>query len=213
MLVLALAGVLYSWDSSAFQIFLGTLNPLIVLFSLSILGYVTLVSLRGQAGFIVYRSGNNMSRLKDISIALLLGIMIAIVDFLAVFPKDINVLLPEALFYYSSFGYVVEVLFHLLPLWAVLSVSRRLFKQNDRMIWGSILFVSLLEPVFQVAIGFSHPVPLWASAYVGVNIFLINFHQLRIFKKFDFVSMYAFRLVYYLFWHIIWGNLRLELLF
>ena len=37
--------------------------------------------------------------------------------------------------------------------------------------------------------------------------------QLLIFKKYDFNSMYAFRLVYYLFWHIGWGHLRLRLLF
>jgi len=212
-LILTLTGVLYSWDSTAFQRFLGPLNPFLVLFSLSTLGYALLLSLRRQAGFMIYRSGNTVSRLKELSIAILLAIMIAFVDLLAVFPADMNVLLPEALFYYSSFGYVVEVLFHLAPLWIILSVSRRLFKQKDWAIWGSILFVSLLEPIFQVAVGFSNPVPLWASAYVGIHIFLINFQQIRIFKKFDFVSMYAFRLVYYLFWHIIWGNLRLDILF
>lgn len=212
-LVLTLTGVLYSWDRSAFKIFLGPLNPIIVLFFLTILGYLLLLSLRKQAGFMIYSPGNNESRLKALSIAIILAIMIAVVDSVAVFPADMNVLLPEAVFYYSSFGYVVEVLFHLAPLWVILSVSRRLFKQDENAVWRSIFFVSLLEPVFQVVLGFSRPIPFWATAYVGVHILLINIQQLRILKKFDFLSMYAFRLVYYLFWHIIWGNMRLDILF
>jgi hypothetical protein len=31
--------------------------------------------------------------------------------------------------------------------------------------------------------------------------------------RYGFLSMYAFRLVYYLHWHIVWGYLRLQLLF
>jgi hypothetical protein len=48
---------------------------------------------------------------------------------------------------------------------------------------------------------------------VFLQIYVINLQQLRIFRRFDFTSMYAFRLLYYLFWHILWGNLRLVVLF
>lgn len=37
--------------------------------------------------------------------------------------------------------------------------------------------------------------------------------RLALFKRYDFVTMYTFRLVYYLLWHIVWGVIRLRLLF
>jgi hypothetical protein len=63
--------------------------------------------------------------------------------------------------------------------------------------------VALLEPVFQLQFGFAETVPLWAAVYVGLNIFVINLAQLLLFRRYDFVTMYAFRLVYYLQWHVI----------
>ena len=81
------------------------------------------------------------------------------------------------------------------------------------MIWPCILVVALLEPIFQTVLGFSQPYPTWVTIGVFANIFLINIFQLLIFKRYDFVSMYSFRLVYYAIWHIIWGVLRLKLLF
>jgi hypothetical protein len=39
------------------------------------------------------------------------------------------------------------------------------------------------------------------------------FLQLYVFRRFDFASMYAFRLVYYAYWHILWGVIRLKVLF
>ncbi|MCB9291467.1 MAG: hypothetical protein H6560_29470 [Lewinellaceae bacterium] len=44
---------------------------------------------------------------------------------------------------------------------------------------------------------------------MSLHIFLINLIQLWLFKRYDFVSMYTFRLVYYLIWHIGWGWVRL----
>ena len=75
------------------------------------------------------------------------------------------------------------------------------------------MVVAFLEPIFQTALGFSQPYPTWVTGYVFVNIFLINLFQLLIFKRYDFVSMYSFRLVYYAIWHIVWGQVRLNLLF
>jgi hypothetical protein len=48
---------------------------------------------------------------------------------------------------------------------------------------------------------------------VGVHIYVFNALQLYVFKRYDFLSMYAFRLVYYLHWHVVWGYMRLQLLF
>ena len=35
----------------------------------------------------------------------------------------------------------------------------------------------------------------------------------QLFQRYDFMAMHAFRLVYYLTWHIVWGYARLKLLF
>jgi hypothetical protein len=50
-------------------------------------------------------------------------------------------------------------------------------------------------------------------AYVGLHIFLIGLVQLLLFTRYDFITMYTFRLSYYAIWHILWGHLRLNLIF
>ena len=82
----------------------------------------------------------------------------------------------------------------------LLIILTTLFKDltYEGIIWPCILFVALLEPVFQTALGFSRPVSPWATGFVALHIFLLNLCQLAIFKRYDFVSMYAFRLMYYL---------------
>ena len=132
-----------------------------------------------------------------------------------VFPADVNRPFPDSLLFYPSIGFVVEILFHVLPLTVLLIILTTLFKDltYEGIIWPCILFVALLEPVFQTALGFSRPVSPWATGFVALHIFLLNLCQLLIFKRYDFVSMYAFRLMYYLLWHIIWGVIRLKLLF
>jgi len=84
---------------------------------------------------------------------------------------------------------------------------------DSKIIWICILIVSLLEPTFQTIMGSSNQSPLWAVAIVWLNLFLFNVSQLLIFKWYDFISMYSFRLVFYIIWHIVWGYIRLKLLF
>jgi hypothetical protein len=66
--------------------------------------------------------------------------------------------------------------------------------------------VSALEPVLV-------HMRMGASTYVGVFVFVFTLVELDIFRRYDFVAMYVFRLTYYLWWHIIWGTLRLQWLF
>jgi hypothetical protein len=54
---------------------------------------------------------------------------------------------------------------------------------------------------------------MWVAAYTWIHVFVIAFLQLYVFRRFDFVSMYSFRLFYYAYWHILWGVIRLEVLF
>ena len=54
---------------------------------------------------------------------------------------------------------------------------------------------------------------LGSSAYVAAFVFVFTLVELYIYRRYDFVSMYSFRLAFYIWWHIIWGYLRLQWLF
>jgi hypothetical protein len=82
---------------------------------------------------------------------------------------------------------------------------------TDRVVWTAILIVSTCEPTFQVL--FQGRALMWGDVYTWFHIFVISVLQLYVFWCFDFVSMYVFRLVYYIYWHILWGVVRMEVLF
>jgi len=125
-------------------------------------------------------------------------------------------LFPQSLLFYPAIAFFVEILFHVFPLTLLIAVMSSILKNLNfnAIFWISIIIISMAEPIYQTMdMASSKFFPVWAVAYVRLHIFLINFFQLLIFKKYDFISMYSFRLVYYLFWHIGWGYLRLLWLF
>jgi len=210
--VLVLTGVLYYLKPRVFRFFLNDLNPILVVSVLAVAGYLLLGALRPY-GFMVHRGRDNAEAIKFILMAVVLAMMMILVDVTVHLPEDINVGPPYSLMYYPVFGYVVEVLFHLAPASLLIFSLKNITSLNNNIIGVALLIAAFIEPVFQLGLGFSSQVPGWAAVYVGVHIFLINVMQLYLFARFDFVSMYVFRLVYYLFWHIIWGYLRLGFLF
>jgi hypothetical protein len=213
---LAFTGILHVSNNLLFQRFLGRMNPLIPFLFASVLGFILLSWLLSQEWFAIYEKENLSGLLCSSSLAALLGIIMILVDTRIVFPADTNILFPESLLFYPAIGFLAEILFHVLPLTVLLVVLNAILKNAsfETIVWICIPLVSLLEPVYQtIDMASSDQFPLWAVAYVGVHVLLINFSQLLIFKKYDFISMYSFRLVYYLFWHIGWGYARLRLLF
>ncbi len=206
----------YFVDDRIFQRFIGSLNPLAAALFLAVLGFVLLSFLLSQGWFAIYRKENLKGLLRSCGLAALFGMMIIPVDLKIVFPIDTNIPFPESLLFYPVIGFFVEILFHVLPLSVLVIALTSIFRNANRsnIVWSCILFVSLLEPVYQTMwMVSSSQYALWAVMLVGLHVFLINLFQLLIFKRYDFTSMYAFRLVYYLFWHIGWGYLRLKVLF
>jgi hypothetical protein len=137
-----------------------------------------------------------------------------LVDLVFPYPEDINVLLPQSLLFYPTMGFVVEILFHLLPLTLLLVLLTSVFKGRDfdRIFLVIIVIISLLEPLYQFDFsGTGHPI--WISAIEGLRLFLFSYVQLSILKKYDFLSMYSFRIFYYIWWHLVWGTIRLVVLF
>ena len=214
LFIAILTGILYVRNVFLFKAFFGDLNPLLAVFIVVLVGTILSVFLASRGWFVVHKAGEYKGILVSASLAALPGLVIILIDLKAVFPEDVNRPFPDSLFFYPIFGFVVEVIFHMLPLGLLLFVLTSFFKLNfEKVIWPCILVVALLEPIFQTVLGFSRPYPTWVIVCVFLNILFINLFQLSIFKRYDFVSMFSFRLMYYLIWHVVWGYVRLSLLF
>jgi len=213
IIVTLLGSFLYYIDSTPFIRFLGNLNPLIALIISIITGLLLLKYLMFKTNFAIYRRNNLKNYLILIGIAFLFGIEVIVADIWFVeYPSDINVPLPKSLLFYPTIGYVVEVFFHLLPLSIIIFILSKFRNLSmSKIIWISIISVSILEPFYQI--WFTSQNSLITTIYTGIHVFLFSLTQLLIFKHFDFISMFLFRIVFYSIWHIFWGHLRLELLF
>jgi hypothetical protein len=214
LFIALLTDILYIRNAMLFQAFFGKLHPFLAVLIVILLGTVLSVIFLSRGWFGVHKAGEYKGFLVAAGLAALPGLVIILIDLKAVFPGDVNRPFPDSLFFYPIFGFVVEVVFHMLPLALLLFILTSIFELNfEKVIWPCILVVAFLEPIFQTVLGFSRPYPTWVTVCVFVNILLINLFQLSLFKRYDFVSMYSFRLVYYGIWHIAWGVARLSLLF
>jgi hypothetical protein len=204
-----------------FAPYFGDIPPLLVVGAVAALGAVCLhfLGMRNwSAGFGPGRARRGLT--VAAAGAALFGAAAVLADVTGVFPgpADLNVPPPYAMLFYPVVGYVVEIVFKALPLAVLLAISDRLFRSSaavggapaPRAPWPVLTLVALLEPGYQL--GRADSVS-WGEAYAGVHVFAINLAQLHLLKRYGFVTMYWFRLVYYAIWHVIWGYLRLSLLF
>lgn len=215
-IVYSLTAILHFFDSQMFQRFIAVKNPLLACGIIIITGFVLLSFLLSKNWFVIYNKSNFKKGLYAALLALLFVPVSILVDIQVGFRKDLNVLFPKSLLFYPAIGFIVEILFHVLPLTLLLFLLTSIFKNlnQQKVIWAAIVIVSLLEPVYQTRLMFSSShFPLWSSVLVLLNLIAFNLTQLHLFKRYDFVTMYSFRLIYYLTWHIVWGYFRLEWLF
>ncbi len=212
--VIALTGLIRFTDNRPFERFIGELNPFLAGLLIIILGGTLLTFLLSRGWFAIYRKVSLKGLYLSFGLAAILGMIMILVDLKIVLPADTNILFPASLLFYPAIGFFVEVLFHVMPLTVLLFTLTALFRKVrfEYVLWISILIVALVEPVYQT-LWMGDQYPAWAVAYVGFHVFLINLLQLMIFKRYDFMSMYAFRFAYYLLWHIGWGYVRLKVMF
>jgi len=207
--------VLFFLKTEKFKSFFGNINPILVVSLVIIVGFVTLTFLRTKDYFQIFKIEN----LKQIPISALVAIIFCfgaiIIDVLFPYAEDINLALPKSLLFYPTMGFVVEILFHVIPLTLLLVLHTTLFKNTnqDLIILICVIIVSVLEPIFQYIFSTAVGQPIGIKLFDVLRLFLFSFVQLYIFKYNDFMSMYIFRMIYYLFWHIIWGTFRLKVLF
>ena len=206
--------ILSFWQAEAFQPYFGRIPPLVAITLVIVAGALSMRRLYVGGWFRVVnprmaRKGIALSA----AVVLVFALEVTVLDILVRFPENINVPSPQALLFYPVIGYVVEVVFHLMPLALFLTLLERRGKGSTttRMVWFCIILTALLEPTYQLA--FVERPYTWTAVYLWARLFAFNLIQLSIFRRFDFVSMYSFRLLYYAYWHIAWGYARLRLLF
>ncbi len=168
------------------------------------IGFASIRSLR-RTGFLRHAANGPFSGIvAAAALASVLVLPTILLDVYRPFAENINVPLPDALIFYPAIALVAQTAFFLVPVALVFGVSR--------LSSLAILVAALVEPVFQVAFQYSGTLT-GQDILLGVQIFAISLAQLLLFRRYGFFAMLAFRLVYYLHWHILWGQLRLTLLF
>ena len=197
-----------------FRRFFGEINAILVFVLISIAGAAALWFLQSNYKFVLFMGKGTLRGMALSAIfATLMAVAIVVADFIIRYPQDMNAPLPQALLFYPTIGFVAEIIFHLIPLALLLPILNLLGGRlgDERVIWIGILLAAAVEPTFQVV--FMGEPLTWGAAYTWIHVFIISLLQLYVFRRFDFVSMYSFRLFYYAYWHILWGVIRLKVLF
>ena len=207
--------ILTVFPTERFSLFFGDIPALLVIPMIILLGFGCMKLILSRGWFSIYERENlrQLPRFSIVAVLFLLGAIL--IDVIFPYPEDVNLLLPKSALFYPIMGYVVEILFHMTPLIILLGVLVTMFKNADRekILFVCIMIVSLIEPVFQYMFDSTIGKPLLLEIFDGTRLFLFSVVQLYILKRYDFISMYSFRLVYYLLWHILWGSIRLLILF
>ncbi|HEY6972619.1 MAG TPA: hypothetical protein VJA94_25650 [Candidatus Angelobacter sp.] len=211
--VIGLTAFAFFLNNRCFSLYFGTINPLIAITLIVLLAALSLSVLVSRGWFSICKETNHKGLWFSAVVAVPFALVVVLIDLKAPLAKDINVQFPESLLFYPAIGYVAEIIFHVLPLTALLIflTSLPIKITVNQVLWPCVVIASLLEPVYQARSLAGYP--LWIAIYVVFHVFLFNLVQLYIFERYDFVSMYCCRLTYYALWHVIWGSIRLRLLF
>ena len=185
---------------------------------IGVLPLLPMTALSGLAAFplvaFLYRRGTGGLHavpvtLRGLALLVGAGAVLAVppiaIDLFTRFPRDINVAWPEAVFFYTAIALVAEVQFHLVPL----AILTALAPKRIPSVW-LLLPVIFIEPVAQVMLGAG---PVFQMTLVFMNVGLVSAVQLWLFRRYGFAAMFGLRIAFYLFWHVVWGEIRLSLLF
>lgn len=206
----AAAVALAATGSTSFERLLGPLPPAATVAATGAIGVGALRFLESR-GF--WRAASRSRTTRGLAVATLVTLPFAAVaigvDVAFGFGQDMNVAWPRAWLFYPAIAVVAEAVFHLLPLAALLRLTRWRFADQalDRRAASLILATAAVEPAVQVALGSSLPV------FVVPHVYVFGVVQLVLLRRYGYLPMLWFRIMYYLLWHVLWGQARLELLF
>ncbi|MBN2057172.1 MAG: hypothetical protein JW782_00010 [Candidatus Saganbacteria bacterium] len=143
------------------------------------------------------------------------GMVLALLDVIFKLPADLNIAWPYSVPYYLQ-GAIFADIQHFFPIvflvWLVSSLIMK-GRWQARIYWTAAVLISLVEPLQMTRLtATAGPVGAF-TIVLAVYIFAVNFMQAVCLKRAGFLSMLSLRLGQYLVWHIIWGALRLPLIF
>jgi hypothetical protein len=180
------------------------LSPTVFLLLIGSAGFLALWHLRLSGFFQPSNDFGLTGAAIVVALASVLALPAILIDFFSPFPKSLNVVLPDGLLFYPAIGLVAQTVCFVVPAAMVFGLTRHLAV--------TIITVALVETAFQVAFGMSEALSA-RDFLVAAQLFGISVVQVVLFRRHGFLVMFGFRLVYYLHWHILWGHLRLGLLF
>lgn len=215
-LALGIAAILSGVPDMPFGNYFGPIRPfvatLIVVAVAALAHWVLMLS----GAFSVIRT----ARLRrGLAIACVAGPLFAVPTILADvafrFPADINAPFPGALLFYPLMGYVAETAFHLVPLAVLLLLARAVAGQwpGRGLVRLALVIVALVEPLAQASGTFNAATPAALDYFMLVHLTVFSLALLALYRRYGFLTAFAFRLAYYLVWHILWGVIRLSVVY
>ena len=207
----AAAGAAWTLDvvgvGAFFQPYLGELDPTLALVVAGLVGALSLRALQLLGWFDARRNSGSGIGATVVWASLLAGAATAVDALVGI--DVVNAPAPWSFLFYPSIAFVVEVFFHLVPLVLLFACSRWAADINiDRAAPIGVLLISILEPAYQLKSALADQAISVLEVYVWAQVWAVNLAQLHLFRRYGFASMYGMRLVYYFWWHIVWGALR-----
>ncbi len=158
-----------------------------------------------------------------VAVAVALAAVAIAFDLVIPFDEDINVAWPESVLFYPAVALLAEVVLHLLPLAILVTVLDRMADHradhrsdrpgpDNRTALAVIVAVAAVEAALQTASALDGP-DRRSALFVAPHLLVIGVVELSAFRRWGFAALATFRLSYYLVWHVLWGPVRLELLF
>lgn len=196
--------------------FFGNVHPHLATPVICAVGVGALYVLHRDFSFSIYET-QSIKRGVATAIALAVPFMIAVTvaDLVYRFPVDINVPPPAAFVFYPAIGLIAQLALHIVPFAILLYLLNSLLPTDrpDRWMWVCIVLASSIEAAFQLASSVDNGGSLGLAVFVATSLFSFGVVELYLFRRFDYATMYVFRITYYCYWHIVWGDLRLHWLF
>lgn len=154
--------------------------------------------------------------LRAVGLGALSALFLIALDLGFTLPRDLNVIGASTIPFYLSGAFLVEVVQHLIPLVLWLGLVGHLLlrgRHEGVVYWAGALLIAALEPASQLGGGFFEGYSATFFVVAAILFYGINLLQLWVFRRHGFVTMFAFRVAMYALWHMIWGSLRLQVLF
>ncbi len=200
-------------DDADFERFLGDTPPAVAVGVAGLVGAASLYVL-DSSGW-VGRGSKRRGFARAGASAIGFGAAILVADVALGFGADINVAWPTSVLFYPVMAFIAEVAFHLAPLALLVTILRRQPGVDLGGVSGLLVvaLVAAVEAVYQMIgtefVGGSGML----AAYLALHMMVFGIVGMTALRRYGFGSMMWFRLLYYLIWHIMWGPLRLDLLF